>query len=168
MHVMNEDLQRATVPTPEQLFGRQIRLLRQGRGWSQQDVAVRMKPFGYSWSQATVTRLEAATRPIRLNEVFDLAMLFEVPPGQFLESSGQDFEWDDLEALEREIEKLTADRAKLEDYHRSAAAAADDAARHMAAISADLARINGRLDVLARWHPAAREARKSGRGGTRR
>src|SRR5689334_14637275 len=103
MHVMNEPRQNATAqtPTPEQLVGRQVRLLRQARGWSQQDVAERMRPYGHQWSQATVTRLEAATRPIRLNEVADLAALFGIPVAQFLESP--DFEWEDLEALELEI-----------------------------------------------------------------
>ena len=41
MHVMNEQRENAAekMPTPEQLVARQVRLLRQGRGWSQQEVA---------------------------------------------------------------------------------------------------------------------------------
>ena len=105
MHVMNETHRPAAadLPTPEQLVGRQVRLLRQGRGWSQQEVAEKMQAYGYQWSQATVTRLESASRPIRINELADLARLFGVPPTQFLDSRARDFAWDDLDALEREI-----------------------------------------------------------------
>ena len=38
-----------------------------------------MQAYGYQWSQATVTRLESASRPIRVNELADLARLFGVP-----------------------------------------------------------------------------------------
>ena len=115
MHVMNEPRNdaAANVPTPEQLVARQVRLLRQGRGWSQQEVAEKMRAYGYQWSQATVTRLESASRPIRLNELADLAALFGVPVTQFLESRDLDFEWDDLETLENEIASLTQERDVL-------------------------------------------------------
>ena len=101
------------MPTPEQLVARQVRLLRQGRGWSQQEVAEKMRAYGYQWSQATVTRLESASRPIRLNELADLAILFSVPVTQFLESRDLEFKWDDLEALESEIASLTKERDVL-------------------------------------------------------
>ena len=73
-----------------------------------------MRPFGYEWSQATVTRLESATRPIRLNELSDLAILYGVPIEQFLEPEVQDFAWDDLDALDREIKRLTAEREGMQ------------------------------------------------------
>ena len=65
MHTMNEPTgdTSASVPTPEQIVGHQVRLLRQGRGWSQQEVAEKMRAYGYKWSQATVTRLESAYPP---------------------------------------------------------------------------------------------------------
>ena len=69
---------------PESWAGSRFRELRNQRGWSQQDVADRMKAFGYSWSQATMTRLETATRPVRLNEVADLAALHGLKIGDFL------------------------------------------------------------------------------------
>ena len=118
MHVMNESRQdaAANLPTPEQLVGRQVRLLRQGRGWSQQEVAEKMRAYGYQWSQATVTRLESASRPIRVNELADLAMLFSVPATQFLDSKIQELAWDDLDALEHEIEKLTAERREMREH----------------------------------------------------
>lgn len=69
---------------PESWAGSRFRELRNERGWSQQDVADHMKAFGYSWSQATMTRLEAATRPVRLNEVADLAALYGLKVSDFL------------------------------------------------------------------------------------
>jgi transcriptional regulator with XRE-family HTH domain len=160
MHVMNEPRQQtaANVPTPEQLVARQVRLLRQGRGWSQQEVAEKMRAFGYQWSQATVTRLESASRPIRLNELTDLAILFGVPVAQFLESRDLDFEWDDLEALESEIASLTKERDALKADLDEKRYQAMVAAEREGAAAAALARVNGRLGALLRWHPHAAEA----------
>ncbi len=159
MHVMNEThtTVAANVPTPEQLVGRQVRLLRQGRGWSQQEVAEKMRAFGYKWSQATVTRLEAATRPIRVNELADLAMLFSVPVTQFLDPRVQGVTWDDLDALEGEITELAAQRAHFEAELKSHSAMADTAAQARQATAAELARIDGRLAVLAQWVPRFEE-----------
>jgi transcriptional regulator with XRE-family HTH domain len=162
MHVMNEQHENAAenMPTPEQLVARQLRLLRQGRGWSQQEVAEKMRAYGYQWSQATVTRLESASRPIRLNELADLAILYGVPVTQFLQSDVPDFEWDDLGALEREITNLTAQRDGLRERMEVADAAASSLERERAEAAAYIARIDGRLEALTRWHPQA--ARLSG------
>ena len=157
---MNESRQHAgaNLPTPEQLVARQVRLLRQGRGWSQQEVAEKMRAYGYQWSQATVTRLESASRPIRLNELADLAILFGVPVTQFLESRDLDFEWDDLEALESEIAALTKEREVLKAQLDEARYEAMVATEREGAATASLARVNGRLGALLRWHPRAAEA----------
>jgi transcriptional regulator with XRE-family HTH domain len=155
MHVMNEPDERAPVniPTPEQLVGRQLRLLRQGRGWSQQEVAEKMRPFGYEWSQATVTRLESATRPIRLNELADLALLYGVPMEQFLEPEVQDFAWDDLDALDREIKRLTAEREGMQAQIEKAESAARASARITAQAVIYRGRLDSRLEALKRWRP---------------
>ncbi len=160
MHVMNEQRKNATenLPTPEQLVARQVRLLRQGRGWSQQEVAEKMRAYGYQWSQATVTRLESASRPIRLNELADLAILFSVPVTQFLESRDLDFQWDDLEALESEIASLTKERDVLKAELDEKRYLAMVATEREGAAAAALARVNGRLGALLRWHPQAAEA----------
>ena len=157
---MNEQRKNAAenMPTPEQLVARQVRLLRQGRGWSQQEVAEKMRAYGYQWSQATVTRLESASRPIRLNELADLAILFSVPVAQFLESRDLDFQWDDLEALESEIASLTKERDALKTELDEKRYLAMVAAEREGAAAAALARVNGRLGALLRWHPQAAEA----------
>ena len=155
MHVMNETHRPAAadLPTPEQLVGRQVRLLRQGRGWSQQEVAEKMQAYGYQWSQATVTRLESASRPIRINELADLARLFGVPATQFLDSRARDFAWDDLDALEREIEELTAERREIREHLDRQEALAEEAARGRASVAGHLARVDSRLEVLMQWVP---------------
>lgn len=70
---------------PESWAAIRFRELRKEHGWSQQDIAHRIKAFGCSWSQATVTRLEAATRPLSLNEMAALAALYGLTPGEFLD-----------------------------------------------------------------------------------
>jgi transcriptional regulator with XRE-family HTH domain len=162
MHVMNEQSEHiaASRPTPEQFVGRQVRLLRQGRGWSQQEVAQKMGAYGYRWSQATVTRLEAASRPIRLNELADLAALFDIPVTKFMEgwSLLRTLGWDDLEALQNEIGSLDAKRADVQRQLDAAHAAEIDATQAGAAAAAELAAMEWRLEVLTRWHSQAAQA----------
>src|SRR5215471_18641949 len=104
MHVMNRQPEPVTanIPTPEQLAARQLRLLRQAYG----------------------TRLESASRPIRLNELADLAALYGVKITQFLETEVPE----DLEALDREIEWLTEERDKLKTQEENARADYEKAA----------------------------------------
>ena len=47
-------------------------MLREERGWSQSEVARRMKVYGYNWHQTTVGRVENGKRPLRLNELMHL------------------------------------------------------------------------------------------------
>jgi transcriptional regulator with XRE-family HTH domain len=154
MHVMNEPLSDAEAkkPTPEQLVGRHVRAMRQERGWSQQDVAERMRAYGYRWSQATVTRLETASRPIRVNELVDLAMLFGVREWDLL-SPQKDFSWDDPDALARQIGELVAERLAVKEHLDNQIALAEEAARGRAGIASRLRAIDDRLRVLARRVP---------------
>jgi len=112
-----------------------------------------MQAYGYQWSQATVTRLESASRPIRVNELADLARLFGVPATQFLDSRARDFAWDDLDALEREIEELTAERREIREHLDRQEALAEEAARGRASVAGHLARVDSRLEVLMQWVP---------------
>jgi len=155
MRVMNERVQ-TDVPSPEQRAGQQIRLLRQRRGWSQQEVAERMRAYGYDWSQAIVTRLEAATRPTRLNELADLALLFEVPAMELLGFGAPE----DFDAAEREIGELLTMHTRLHEELSGARLAVGTlqakiaaAQQHEAEMAAALLRIDARIEVLASRHP---------------
>jgi transcriptional regulator with XRE-family HTH domain len=64
--------------TPEEAAARQIRLLRTGRGWTQQEVADRMRLYGHAWLQTTVSKTEDGTRPLRLNEIVSLTAVFRI------------------------------------------------------------------------------------------
>ena len=140
------------IPSPEQRAGQRLRLLRQRRGWSQQEVAERMRAYGYQWSQVIVTRIESATRPIRLNELSDLALLFEIPVRE-LPGSGVP---DDPDAADREIGELITVRVQLQERlsvaHQKTMfiqGKLAEARQEEAEAAAALARVDARVEVLA-------------------
>jgi transcriptional regulator with XRE-family HTH domain len=141
------------MPTLEQLAARQLRLLRQARGWSQQEVAEKLRAYGYDWSQATVTRLESASRPIRLNELADLAALYGVKVTQFFEP----YVPEDQEALAVEIEVVTEEHERLKGRLAQATAAYDEAATTQAKLAAHMAHVEGRLRTLLQWQQGSAE-----------
>lgn len=149
------------LPTAEELAGRLLRLLRQGRGWSQQEVAARMKRFGYNWQQSTVGKIEAAQRPLRVNELADLAIIFDIPVTQLLEPQLLLGDEDDLRALEAEIARLEEEQKRLERELEVAQDARRVADFREHEVGSELARVSTGLEILKRWHPAA-----SGGGGS--
>ncbi len=115
-----------------------------------------MRAYGYDWSQAIVTRMEAATRPTRLNELADLALLFEVPAMELLGFGAPE----DFDDAERQITELLTIRARLREefsyahsrvraLQEQAASAQQDEAEKAAA----LLRTDARIEVLAAQHP---------------
>src|SRR5688500_12823306 len=64
--------------TPEETVGANIKMLRAQRGLTQAELAEAMQGLGHSWIQTTVAKTEAAARPLRLNEVADLAHVLRV------------------------------------------------------------------------------------------
>ncbi len=63
----------------EAVFGLHVRRLRQERGWSQEEVAARVRRRGRPWRQSTQAKIESAQRPVRLGEAAALADVFEMP-----------------------------------------------------------------------------------------
>lgn len=136
-----------------------MRRVRQRLGWSQQEVAERMKPFGYNWRQSTIGKIEAAQRPLRLNELADLALMFEIPLRDLLGYDAPS-EWDDLDAAEREITELitlhTQLRERLSYAHSLAQGMRNklaEAQQEEAEVAAGLVRVDARIEVLASRHP---------------
>ncbi|MEV6662756.1 helix-turn-helix domain-containing protein [Streptomyces nigra] len=78
--------------TAEEAMGKQVKRIRELRGWSQQELARRMADKGYSWRQTTVAKTEAADRPIRVNEVQGLAVVFGVTVNDLLAVPIDDYE----------------------------------------------------------------------------
>ena len=62
----------------EAVLGERVKVLRQRRGWTQDELATHMRALGFSWRQSTAAKTEVADRPVRLNEAVALASLFEV------------------------------------------------------------------------------------------
>lgn len=60
----------------EEALGRELRRLREGRRWSQKELAEKLARYGYQWSQPTVTRAESGQRKTSFGEVMALASLF--------------------------------------------------------------------------------------------
>jgi transcriptional regulator with XRE-family HTH domain len=103
--------------TPEETVGANIKMLRAQRGLTQAELAEAMQGLGYSWIQTTVAKTEAADRPLRLNEVADLAQVLRV---RLPELVSTDTDWalrsivstvdmyaSHAKRLESEIEELT-------------------------------------------------------------
>ncbi|MCV7060278.1 helix-turn-helix domain-containing protein [Mycolicibacterium vaccae] len=63
----------------ERRFGELVRGWRQDRGWSQEDVAERLRRQGFEMHQTTVAKIERGARPLRVAEATALAEVFEMP-----------------------------------------------------------------------------------------
>jgi transcriptional regulator with XRE-family HTH domain len=64
--------------SPEQQAGTKVKNRRTELGMSQEAVAEEMRRLGHSWHQTTVAKTEVAGRPLRLNELTDLARILGV------------------------------------------------------------------------------------------
>lgn len=141
-------------PTAEDVAGSKLRMLRQGRGWTQQEVANRMRKRGYSWQQSTIGKIETAQRPLRLNELADLAAALGVPVTHFLSPGPAPDEGTDLRMVEREIRERLLDRmnaAERAAFAESEWFAAGDQAH---AAKDAVGELDSRLQTLRQWHPS--------------
>jgi transcriptional regulator with XRE-family HTH domain len=110
--------------TPEQVAGERIREIRIARAMTQAALANAMNTLGHSWHQTTVVKTETAGRPLRLNEVTDLAGILGVdvdylltPPLTGMLAASQDLR--ELLRLEEIAEKLEAEALELfQEYKR--------------------------------------------------
>jgi transcriptional regulator with XRE-family HTH domain len=64
--------------TPERQAGTKIKTRRIELGMSQEQLSDEMRRLGHSWHQTTVAKTEVAGRPLRLNELTDLARILGV------------------------------------------------------------------------------------------
>lgn len=70
-------------------MAKRVRLLREGRGISQKEFGEGLLPYGFGMQQRTVAKLEAGTKPLRLNEIAAIAAYFEVPIESLWQDDGQ-------------------------------------------------------------------------------
>ena len=74
-HVLLMTMNDGDKKTPEQVVGANIKAMRAQLGLTQAELAEAMQGLGHSWVQTTVAKTEAADRPLRVNEVADLARI---------------------------------------------------------------------------------------------
>lgn len=60
------------------VIGPQVRRLREAKGWTQDDLAVKMQLFGWDTSRVSVTKLETQSRRVPDLELFVLGKVLEV------------------------------------------------------------------------------------------
>jgi transcriptional regulator with XRE-family HTH domain len=77
----------------EQRVGRRVAEVRAKLGWSQERLAQEMSRHGFGWTQSTVAKTEAASRPIRVNELTYLAVAMRVGVTELL--SGPELAFDE-------------------------------------------------------------------------
>jgi transcriptional regulator with XRE-family HTH domain len=98
----------------ERQIGQQIQRLRAELGLSQQQLADRMKTLGEpyaKWRQSTIYKIEHGEKPLRVNELFDLATALGIGPEVLLSF---DVSADVLDTQIYEMERdLREDEAKL-------------------------------------------------------
>jgi transcriptional regulator with XRE-family HTH domain len=63
----------------EKDFGEKMRQWRRERNWSQEDLAVRLRHYGFDMHQTTVAKIERGARPLRVAEAAAIATIFRVP-----------------------------------------------------------------------------------------
>ena len=147
-------------PDPEVEAGRALRRLRTARGWSQEEVARRMKAYGYDFHQTMIAKIEAAQRPIRVRELADFAALYGLevheliyPPAGSLKEADKEISIlrDQLrEATERAeaaataVEKAQADLAGAQEEYRASSGRA-------AMLAGRLSYLEAQRDKLAEW-----------------
>ena len=91
----------------EMRVGLQVRGLRQAAGLSQQFIAQEMTARGFGWRQTTVSKTEAADRPLRVDEAAALADLLDVPLSTlFSEDDARTPTWDELRRMKATIAKI--------------------------------------------------------------
>jgi transcriptional regulator with XRE-family HTH domain len=128
-------------PDPEVQAGRALRRLRLAKGWSQEEVARRMRIFGYAFHQTMIAKIEAAQRPLRVRELADFAALYGVdvqdlfypPSGSVSEIENEIAEVKEMlkKAMERmafAYDMQAALRSKMEEADMDAALSSRDAA----------------------------------------
>lgn len=97
----------------ERGFGQKVRAYRQERGWSQEELARRLRDLGLDMHQTTIAKLEAGRRPTRLSEAYAIALAFGLPTLAFFYGSVPGEPWtladmrQRLEGLDESIKTQT-------------------------------------------------------------
>lgn len=102
-----------SAPTIEQRTGAYIRVLRERKGWKQDGMAKRLTVAGFPMHTSTYSKLESATRPLRVAEASVIADLLGVELSDLLTSPVPSTEEEQLRRLELELEDVERELGPL-------------------------------------------------------
>jgi len=113
------------------------RLWRQARGWSQEEVAEKLRHQGFEMHQTTIAKIERGTRPLRVAEANAIAAVFKMPIMAVFELSlPGDAPWwapdDQPETIRKRQELLERARQASEDARKRLSSAAEEYAYWLA------------------------------------
>jgi transcriptional regulator with XRE-family HTH domain len=121
----------------EKRFGEVVRGWRQARGWSQEEVAEKLRHQGFEMHQTTIAKIERGTRPLRVAEANAIAAVFKMPIMAVFELSlPGDAPWwapdDQPETIRKRQELLERARQASEDARKRLSSAAEEYAYWLA------------------------------------
>lgn len=133
----------------ESIVGSRVRALRTARGWTQAELGKRLEMH-----QTSIAKLEAAGRPIRVNELATLAMIFGVEPASLLKRM-QTFEESQLNLAQKRL--LIAERLleEAEAQRSSALMAQQDAVARSAKARQVVETARARVEKVTRGESQA-------------
>jgi hypothetical protein len=110
-----------------------------------------MSAYGYDWHQTTVGRVEAAQRPLRLNEAAAMAALFEVPIDRLMWTN-RDLTPEEIDAELGEVKQRLHDAQrewlKVQNEESVARQRLEEATARRDEVSATMSTLRGRLEAL--------------------
>ncbi|MEU7696664.1 helix-turn-helix transcriptional regulator [Microbispora hainanensis] len=101
----------------DRIVGQRVRDLRLRRGWTQQDVVVRLRSYDISLHQTAIARLEAGRRAVGISEAVSLARVFGVSLNDLVTPR---ISIEAIKELEAEVKGLEERVAMLENERRMA------------------------------------------------
>jgi transcriptional regulator with XRE-family HTH domain len=106
--------ERREVASPRDVFAAGARAVRKARGWTQEDVARRVAELGGKLHFATLSKVEAGTRGVSLDEALLLAAALQVSAGKLI--SGEAAATHGQEQAVQVADQLTLNRHQMREW----------------------------------------------------
>jgi transcriptional regulator with XRE-family HTH domain len=151
-----------TQPTPEQQIGREIAEFRRTLGWSQAKLAEQMKARPgdryVNWRQGMIDKTERGLRPLRLNEIVDIAAVLGVGPDLLLAPVLGDL---DPEVLDAQIAQIQISYQTADHVFHVAWDKLHEIAANQASAQVELDHMSAQVNYFAATLAALQRARRS-------
>ncbi len=95
-------------------FASRVRQIREGLGWSQEELARRLAEIGLRLDPTAITRIERGDRAVRIEEAVAIAQALRSPLNALLQPV-DGIEFDHVSTLMRRYEQLSVMRAKAQE-----------------------------------------------------